>query len=63
MADYLFDPTPVSAATLDRVRTFVEKWQNRTGSEEANFQPFFSELCVAIVIRLDRAAQFNHSIL
>jgi hypothetical protein len=48
MSDYLFDPAPISADTLDRVVQFVEKWQNRTGSEEANFQPFFSELCAAI---------------
>ena len=48
MSDYLFGPAPISAETLERVRAFVEKWQGRTGSEEANFQPFFSELCAAI---------------
>lgn len=50
MTHVLFDPAPVSEAMRDRVRAFVEKWQGRTGSEEANFQPFFSELCAAIAV-------------
>lgn len=48
MSDYLFDPAPISEETRDRVREFVEKWQGKTGSEEANFQPFFGELCAAL---------------
>lgn len=48
MSDDFFDPPLISPETLDRVGEFVEKWQGRTGSEEANFQPFFGELCTAI---------------
>lgn len=40
----MFD-APAAVATPDTVSAFIERWQNTTGTEKANYQLFLSELC------------------
>ncbi|MBE9011347.1 hypothetical protein IQ250_14130, partial [Pseudanabaenaceae cyanobacterium LEGE 13415] len=37
--------TPADAA---RIELFINRWQNSSGNERANYQMFFSELCDAL---------------
>ncbi|MGP9664184.1 type IIL restriction-modification enzyme MmeI [Halomonas sp. AOP22-C1-8] len=45
----MFD-APTAVATPDAVNAFIERWQNTTGTEKANYQLFLSELCVLLTL-------------
>ncbi|HEY9890410.1 MAG TPA: DNA methyltransferase [Candidatus Sericytochromatia bacterium] len=41
----------MNQADLDRVETFLERWQGSRGNERANYQLFFTELCDALGVQ------------
>ena len=41
----------MNQADLDRIETFLERWQGSRGNERANYQLFFTELCDALGVQ------------